>query len=111
MHIGSLNSVVKDTIVVQKESYFLEGLPSSIANRKIDFQSENEINRNIKKDLGFIKVFPIEVKNGMLIIRIVWYGYSKERKIWVFTGGNYYYFKYDCDEQKFVFFEKVNYGI
>lgn len=111
LYVESLAGNLKDTLIIQKEDYFSGELPNSINNHTIKYCSEKEISNNDVKGGGFIKVFPAEVKDDILTIGIVFYGYSKLDKIWVRFGSNYIKFKFNCENRQFKFFEQIDYGI
>ena len=110
LHLNSLASNI-DTILVQKEDFLQDELPDIINKHTIKYLSRKEVDDYDRNTISLRKIFPIEVENDLLVIRIAYFGYSTKNKLWVCSGGSYYRFKYQCDNKKFIFFDKVEYGI
>ena len=111
MHIDELPSIKADTIIVQKDDFLPDNLPYTIQKHTIKYCSEKEIENYEGNKINLKKIFPIQVENDFIIIRIADFSYAPKSKLWVGFGGSYYKFKYNCDERKFKFFEKENYSI
>jgi hypothetical protein len=111
LHLKSLATVKPDTIIVQKENFFPVALPDVINKCTIKYLSEEEINVYDGNSTGLLKVFPIELENDFLVITITYFGYNPKYKLWENSGGSHYRFKYQCDNKKFIFVDKVEYGI
>ena len=111
LHLKSLATVKTDTIIVQKEFFFPNELPDVVNKHTIKYLSEDEVNVYAGNSISLRKIFPIEVKNDLLVIEIAYFGYTTKGKLWIRSGGSYYRFKYQCDNKKFIFLDKVEYGI
>lgn len=110
LHLKNSANANIDTIIVQKEDFLPDEYSNVINKHKIKFLSEKEIDSYYGNTIALRKIFPIEVENDLLVIRIAYFGYSTKDKLWVFSGGSYYRFKYNCDNKKFIFFKKEEYG-
>ena len=111
LSISELLSVNSDTIIVQKEDFLPDNLPEVINKHSIKYLSEKEIEDYDGNKVTLKKIFPIQVENELVIIRISDFGYSPKSKLWISVRGSFFKFKYDCKEQQFTFFEKTDYGI
>jgi hypothetical protein len=110
LHLNSLANVNNDTILVQKDDFFQDELPNIVNKHPIKYLSSKEVDDYDGNSISLRKIFPIEVENDLLVIRIAYFGYSTKNKLWVSSGGSYYRFKYQCDNKKFIFLDKVEYG-
>ncbi len=104
IYIGALNMHIKnyktDTLIVQREIYMPEDLPNRLNGHFILFLGENEIAQNQK---NLIKIHPMKVEDGLLVIEVTNFHYNLKNKIWMCIGSIKYLFKYDCLQESFVF--------
>jgi hypothetical protein len=110
LHLKSLAIVKPGTIIIQKENFFPDELPDVINKITIKYLSEKEVNVYAGNSTGLLKISPIEVENNFLVISITYFGFNPKDKFWENSGGINYRFKYQCDNKKFIFVDKVEFG-
>ena len=109
-HITGLDSEIRTdyhNMIVERNLHITEGLPSQLGEYRVEYLDPGDLierYKKLRKDFAILVVYPMvnDKERLRITFNVYWITYEKRSLSYALSDWSNVYFRYDCENKKYV---------